>query len=65
MKGRIHIPIAEWVDVQWSHLNADEIEYKLECSKEFTIIVNGEKTLLTPGVHRFTLVRILETDIFT
>jgi hypothetical protein len=64
MKGRIHIPIAGWVDVEWEHKSIDEITYTIECSKEFTIVVKGEKSELTAGAHTFTLKRVEGTDTF-
>ena len=64
MKGRIHVPIAGWVDVEWEHKSHDEINYRLSATKEFTIVVKGEKSELTAGAHTFTLKRVEGTDTF-
>ena len=64
MKGRLHIPIAGWVDVEWEHKSVDEISYSVECSKEFALFVNGEKSQLRPGKHVFLLNRVEGTDTF-
>jgi hypothetical protein len=64
MKGRIHIPIAGWVDVEWEHKSPDEIVYRISTSNEFTLIVKGEKKILSPGVHDFILKRVAGGDIF-
>ena len=64
MKGRIHLPIAGWVDVEWEHKTADEINYTIECSQEFTIVLKGESSSLSPGKHLFSLHRVEGTDIF-
>ena len=64
MKGRIHIPIAGWVDVEWEHKSADEITYSVECSKAFALFIKGEKSQLSPGKHIFILNRVEGTDIF-
>ena len=64
MKGRIHIPIAGWVDVEWEHKNIDEITYTIECAEDFTILTKGKKTRLNPGKHIFILDRVKGTDIF-
>jgi hypothetical protein len=64
MKGRIHIPIAGWVDVEWEHKSADEITYSVECSKAFALFIKGEKSQLSPGKHIFMLNRVEGTDIF-
>ena len=64
MKGRMHIPIAGWVDIEWEHKSANEITYSIECSQEFTLKVKGEKSELTSGKHTFTLKRVEGTDTF-
>ncbi len=64
MKGRIHIPIAKWVDVEWKHVSDEEISYSITNTKEFVLYVHNEKVMLTPGEHHFSLKRKNGTDIF-
>lgn len=64
MKGRIHIPIAQWVDIEWKHVSEDEIAYTLTNKIEFVLFVKNEKVIITPGEHYFSLIRKTGTDTF-
>ncbi len=64
MNGRIHIPIAKWVDVEWKHISDEEISYSITNTKEFALYVKNEKVMLAPGEHHFSLHRKTGTDIF-
>ena len=64
MKGRIHLPIALWVDVEWKHISDDEITYTISNTREFVLHVKNEKAVLAPGEHRFSLKRKAGTDLF-
>jgi hypothetical protein len=64
MKGRMHIPIAKWVDVGWKHLSDEEISYSITNTKEFILYVKNEKVILAPGEHNFSLIRRSGTDTF-
>jgi alpha-L-rhamnosidase len=64
LKGRIHLPIAKWVDVEWEHTGPDEISYSLSNSNEFILHKDSERLVLKPGTHKFTLKRIAGQDRF-
>jgi hypothetical protein len=64
LKGRIHLPIAKWVDVEWKHVGADEISYSLTNSNEFVLYKDNERLILKPGTHKFMLRRVAGQDRF-
>jgi hypothetical protein len=64
MKGRMHVPIGQWVDVEWKHISDEEISYSITNTKEFALYVKNEKVMLAPGEHHFSLMQKTGTDIF-
>jgi hypothetical protein len=64
LKGRIHLPKAHWVDVEWEHNGPDEISYTISNTEEFILLKENERLILKPGIHKWILNRVSNQDVF-
>jgi len=64
LRGRIHLPLTGWVDVEWKMIGDGRMSYSLRNEKPMILSVKGALQSLSRGTHNFELVNEIDSDIY-
>lgn len=64
LRGRIHLPLTGWVDVEWKMIGDGRMSYSLSNEKLMILSVKGAWQSLSRGTHNFELVNEIDSDIY-